>query len=82
MAFSGWRYSCDRATLERCAGRLEIEAQDMVGRDHVERAYLAGAAASIRAILADGDGMDAEGMLAAVERSWRETAGEAGGDGR
>ncbi len=79
MAFSGWRYSCDRATLERCAGRLEIEAQDMVGRDHVERAYLAGAAASIRAILADGDGMDAEGMLAAVMRHGQEITGEAVG---
>ena len=78
MAFSGWRYSCDRATLERCAGRLEIEAQCEDAHDWEERCWLAGAASSIRAILADGDGMDADGMLAAVERGWKDMTGEVG----
>ena len=73
MGYSGWRFSCDRGTLERCAGALEIKASEL--SDHMDEhadvigsaemdslvqdyAFLIGAAAALRAILADGDGID------------------------
>lgn len=73
MAYSGWRFSCDRATMERCAGSLEIKASEL--SDHMaehadgmsnaemdslmqDYAHLMGAAAALRAIIADGDGID------------------------
>ena len=73
MGYSGWRFSCDRGTLERCAGALEIMASELSDHmsEHAESignaemdslmqdyAYLNGAAAALRAILADGDGID------------------------
>lgn len=70
MAYSGWRFSCDRGTLERCAGALEIRAEEIAARiedglvaddldaARIDRAYVLGAAASLRAIVADGDGID------------------------
>lgn len=73
MGYSGWRFSCDRGTLERCAGALEIKASELSDHmsDHEESignaemdflvqdyAFLNGAAAALRAILADGDGID------------------------
>lgn len=73
MGYSGWRFSCDRATMERCAGALEIRANelsdymgehsDSMGNADMDSliqdyAYLNGAAAALRAILADGDGID------------------------
>ena len=73
MAYSGWRFSCDRATMERCAGALEIKSVEIGG--HIdsnaegmgiaelisasqEQAFALGAAAALRTILADGDGID------------------------
>ena len=73
MGYSGWRLSCDRGTLERCAGALEIRASEL--SDHMaehsdgmssaemdslmqDYAFLSGAAAALRAIIADGDGID------------------------
>lgn len=73
MAYSGWRFSCDRATMERCAGALEIRSTEIGG--HIdsnaegmgiselisasqEQAFALGAAAALRTILADGDGID------------------------
>ena len=60
MAYSGWRFSCDLGTLERCAGALEIEAKRREANDPVVATWLGGAAAALRCILADGDGMDPE----------------------
>ena len=51
MAYSGWRFSCDRGTLERCAGAREIRAKEIGDGDP-------GGAASLRAIVADGDGIE------------------------
>lgn len=56
MGYSGWRFSCDRGTLERCAGALEIKGKDEA--DAARAAYIFGAAAALRCILADGDGID------------------------
>lgn len=73
MAYSGWRFSCDRATMERCAGALEIRSVEIgvridanaggMGVSEVismaqDQAFAAGAAAALRTILADGDGID------------------------
>lgn len=58
MGYSGWRFSCDRGTLERCAGALEIRAKEIADGDPGGSTYLMGAAASLRAIVADGDGID------------------------
>ena len=58
MGYSGWRFSCDRGTLERCAGALEIRAEGIADGDPGGFTYLMGAAASLRAILADGDGIE------------------------
>ena len=62
MPYSGWRFSCDRGTLERCAGALEIRAKEYApgGDDEwpATSMYLMGAAAALRAILRDGDGID------------------------
>ena len=73
MAYSGWRFSCDRATMERCAGALEIRSSEIGG--HIDanagamgvsdvisaaqdQAFALGAATALRVILADGDGID------------------------
>ena len=56
MGYSGWRFSCDRGTLERCAGALEIKGKDEA--DAARAAYIFGAAAALRCIIADGDGID------------------------
>lgn len=56
MGYSGWRFSCDRGTLERCAGALEIKGKDEP--DAARAAYIFGAASALRCILADGDGID------------------------
>lgn len=32
MAYSGWRFSCDRSVLERCAGALKIEANNQADK--------------------------------------------------
>lgn len=56
MGYSGWRFSCDRGTLERCAGALEINGKDEA--DAARAAYIFGAAASLRCIIADGDGIE------------------------
>ena len=58
MGYSGWPFSCDRGTLERCAGALEIRAKEIADVDQGGSTYLMGAAASLRAIVADGDGID------------------------
>lgn len=68
MGYSGWRFSCDRATMERCAGALEIRAGELCDRVEIPGASIAvpghaaafamGAAAALRCILADGDGID------------------------
>lgn len=70
MAYSGWRFSCDRGTLERCAGALEIHGEGLRERFdacanpddadalRIKRAYALGAAAALRAIVADGDGIE------------------------
>lgn len=58
MAYSGWRFSCDRGPLERCAGALEIRAKEIGDVDPGGATYLMGAAASLRAILRDGDGIE------------------------
>lgn len=73
MPYSGWRFSCDRGTLERCAGALEITASELSDHmsEHAESisnaeidflvqdyAFLNGAAAALRTILADGDGIE------------------------
>lgn len=65
MAYSGWRFSCDRATMERCAGALEIRAKDYAGDVETDgdmallmSAFAKGAATALRAIIADGDGID------------------------
>lgn len=58
MGYSGWRFSCDRGTLERCAGALEIRAKEIADGDPGGSTYLMGAAAALRAILRDGDGID------------------------
>lgn len=73
MAYSGWRFSCDRATMERCAGALEIKSVEIGGRIDAsaegmgiaglisasqEQAFALGAATALRVILADGDGID------------------------
>lgn len=62
MPYSGWRFSCDRGTLERCAGALEIRAKEYaLGGDDERPAtsmYLTGAAAALRTILRDGDGIE------------------------
>lgn len=58
MGYSGWRFSCDRGTLERCAGALEIRAKEIADGDPGGSTYLMGAAASLRAIIADGDGIE------------------------
>lgn len=58
MPYSGWRFSCDRGTLERCAGALEIEAKGRVRDDPVGATYLEGAAAALRCIVEDGDGIE------------------------
>lgn len=73
MAYSGWRFSCDRATMERCAGALEIRSVEIGGHIDAnaesmgvselvtaaqEHAFAAGAAAALRCILADGDGIE------------------------
>lgn len=73
MGYSGWRFSCDRGTLERCAGALEIRASELSDHmcEHADSidsaeldslvqsyAYLNGAAAALRAIIADGDGIE------------------------
>ena len=73
MAYSGWRFSCDRGTLERCAGALEIKGAEIggyidanaeaMGTSGVisasqDRAFAMGAAAALRAILRDGDGIE------------------------
>lgn len=58
MGYSGWRFSCDRGTLERCAGALEIRAKEIADGDPGGSTYLMGAAAALRCILADGDGID------------------------
>lgn len=70
MAYSGWRFSCDRGTLERCAGALEIHGEELRAQLdgcsnpddadalRVKRAYALGAAAALRAIVADGDGIE------------------------
>lgn len=58
MGYSGWRFSCDRGTLERCAGALEIRAKEIADVDPGGSTYLMGAAAALRAILRDGDGID------------------------
>ena len=69
MPYSGWRFSCDRATMERCAGALEIKANECmaqaaspdatvcVPKTH-EAIFAMGAAAALRCILADGDGIE------------------------
>lgn len=58
MGYSGWRFSCDRATMERCAGALEIRAEEMASAQPHAGSYLRGAAAALRCILADGDGIE------------------------
>ena len=69
MAYSGWRFSCDRATMERCAGALEIRGNECMAQaaspDSIacvtkthEAIFAMGAAAALRCILADGDGID------------------------
>lgn len=58
MPYSGWRFSCDRGTLERCAGALEIRAKEIADGDPGGATYLTGAAAALRTILRDGDGID------------------------
>ena len=58
MAYSGWRFSCDRGTLERCAGALEIRAKEIGDGDPGGATYLMGAAAALRAIVADGYGIE------------------------
>lgn len=73
MAYSGWRFSCDRATMERCAGALEIRSAEIDGHIDAnaesmgvsdvisaaqEQAFALGAATALRVILADGDGID------------------------
>lgn len=58
MGYSGWRFSCDRGTLERCAGALEIEAKRRAEDDPAGATYLDGAAAALRAIVRDGDGIE------------------------
>ena len=65
MAYSGWRFSCDRATMERCAGALEIRAEEYKSDVEVEGEtalrmadFAKGAATALRVILADGDGID------------------------
>lgn len=62
MPYSGWRFSCDRGTLERCAGALEIRAKEYAtgGDDKLPATsmYLMGAAAALRTILRDVDGID------------------------
>ena len=45
MGYSGWRFSCDRGTLERCAGALEIKGKDE--SDAARAAYIFGAAAAL-----------------------------------
>lgn len=69
MAYSGWRFSCDRATMERCAGALEIRGNECmaqaaspdaiacVTKTH-EAIFAMGAASALRCILADGDGIE------------------------
>lgn len=79
MGYSGWRFSCDRGTLERCAGALEIRAKEIGDRmmsgdlsdaEHMDAvqdmAWADGAAAALRAILADGDGIDPAEFVARV----------------
>lgn len=81
MPYSGWRFSCDRGTLERCAGALEIKSVEIGG--HIDanaeamgvselistaqdQAFAAGGAAALRSILADGDGIDPAEFTAQV----------------
>ena len=77
MAYSGWRFSCDRATMERCAGALEIRGNELMeqaasdgaaeGMAKTHAALIAmGAAAALRCILADGDGIDPAEFAAQV----------------
>lgn len=66
MAYSGWRFSCDRATMERCAGALEIKAGEAANAQPHAGSYLRGAAAALRCILADGDGIDPAEFAAQV----------------
>ena len=42
--------------MERCAGALEIKGKDEA--DAARAAYIFGAAAALRCIIADGDGID------------------------
>lgn len=67
MAYSGWRFSCDRGTLERCAGALEIQSKEAYSRgsEHAS-SYLNGAAAALRCIIADGEGIDPAEFAAQV----------------
>lgn len=58
MPYSGWRFSCDRGTLERCAGALEIKSNEIGAKDPMGATYLYGAAAALRCIVEDGDGID------------------------
>lgn len=58
MGYSGWRFSCDRGTLERCAGALEIKSNEIGAKDPMGATYLYGAAAALRCIVKDGDGIE------------------------
>ena len=73
MGYSGWRFSCDRGALERCAGALEIRAKDHAEDAAVDgdtarlmSAFAKGAAMALRTILADGDGIDPAEFTAQV----------------
>lgn len=79
MGYSGWRFSCDRGTLERWHGALSIKYKDVLASidpdlhsDEVERDtrdevyFLSGAMAALGVILDDGDNPTPEEFVAEV----------------
>lgn len=58
MGYSGWRFSCDRGTLERCAGALEIKSDEIGAKDPIGAAYSMEPLRALRCIVKDGDGIE------------------------